>query len=194
MAAYYRPRYRSWYRPSRGTIPRPVAIGAAAILAFGVAGSVKQAEHHHHRHHPGGGSVSAASIPAAPSAIAWSRTAWAQAFLRDIPEPVTACNLSAVVAWETREGGGYGNQASFDPLNVNPGPGTPWPGHPAIGAWAFPDAAAGLAYTARTIRNGYYGGILAALHAGGSAQAVLNAVMASPWAQSHYSGTLEASC
>ena len=35
---------------------------------------------------------------------------------------------------------------------------------------------------------------LAALHSGRSAQGVLNAVMASPWAASHYSGTLGASC
>jgi hypothetical protein len=183
----YRPRYRHWYRPAGGSVPKPVIIAGAAVLALGAAGTATHAPPHHHH-------ARAVSIPAAPSAIAWSRAAWAQAFLRRIPEPVTICNLSAVVAWETREGGGYGNQASFDPLNVNPGPGTPWPGHPAIGAWAFPDAAAGLAYTVRTIRNGYYGGILAALHAGDSAQAVLNAVMASPWAQSHYSGTLEASC
>lgn len=193
MAAYrYSARYRTWYRPSHGTIPRPVAIGAAVLLASGLASGIGKATHHHHHHHSG--SVSAASIPAAPSAIAWSRPAWAQAFLHDIPEPVTTCNLSAVVAWETREGGGFGNQASYDPLNVNPGPGTPWPGRPAIGAWAFPDAATGLAYTVRTIRNGYYGGILAALHAGHSAQGVLDAVMASPWAQSHYAGTLGASC
>lgn len=188
MATYrYHARYRTWYHPSRGGVPRPVAIGAAVVVAAAAASSPAQHVLHHHHHAP-------VAIPAAPSAIAWSRAAWAQAFLNGIPEPVTACNLNAVVAWETREGGGFGNQAAGNPLNVNPGPGTPWPGKPAIGAWAFPDAATGLAYTVRTIRNGYYGGILAALHSGHSAQGVLDAVMASPWAQSHYSGTLGASC
>lgn len=190
MSYRYSARYRTWYRPPGSTIPRPIAIGAAVVVAGAMASGIGPAVHHHHHH----GGVPAASIPAAPSAIAWSRPAWAQAFLRGIPEPVTTCNLNAVVAWETAEGGGFGNQAAFNPLNVNPGAGTPWPGHPAIGAWAFPDAATGLAYTVLTIRNGYYSGILTALHAGQSAQGVLDAVMASPWAQSHYNGTLGATC
>ena len=48
MAAYYRPRYYRWHRPSRGTIPRPVAIAAAVVLAYGMASGVGQVAHHHH--------------------------------------------------------------------------------------------------------------------------------------------------
>lgn len=183
MAATYR--YRRW--PSRyggGAIPKPAVIGVAAGIALAAAGGGAAA----HRHHHGAGMP----IPAAPAAIAWSRPAWARALLRGIPEPVTTCNLSAVVAWEVAEGGGFGNQASFDPLNLNPPAGTPWPGHAAIGAWAFPDARTGLAYTVQVIRS--YGAILAALQAGNDAQAVCDAIMASPWAQSHYNGQLTASC
>jgi hypothetical protein len=123
-----------------------------------------------------------------------TRPGWARALLSADRLPVTSCNLSAVTAWETREGGGFGNQAWFNPLNVNPGPGAGWPGYPAIGAWAFPDAATGLQYTVATLNNGSYGGILSALRAGDSAQAVCDAIMASPWAASRYGGTLTATC
>lgn len=119
---------------------------------------------------------------------------WAVALLAAEGDPQTSCNLNAVTEWEAREGGGFGNQAAYNPLNVNPGPGAGWPGYSATGAWAFPDAATGLRYTISTLNNGDYGGILAALRAGNDAQAVCDAIMASPWAASHYDGTLTATC
>lgn len=164
---------------------------ALGLVAAGVLGGIgNAATHHHHHGHP---SLLSVTPPLTGTGLG-TRPGWARAFLRAIPEPRTACNLSAVVAWETREGGGFGNQAAFNPLNVNPGPGAPWPGYSAIGAWAFPDAGTGLTYSVRTILNGNYGGILGALHAGNSAQAVCDAIMASPWAASHYDGTLTAEC
>ena len=120
---------------------------------------------------------------------------WAKAFLAADGMPVTRCNRNAVVAWEYAEGGGFGNQAEYNVLNVNPGPGAGWPGYNATGAWAFPDAETGLKYTVATIRNGDYQGIQDALKAGDNAQAVCNAIMASPWAASHYSGDyISATC
>jgi hypothetical protein len=119
---------------------------------------------------------------------------WARALLAADSLPQTSCNLNAVLAWERAEGGGFGNQATGNPLNVNPGPGAAWPGHNAIGAWAFPDAATGLRYTVATLNNGNYGAVLAAFRAGNSAQRVCDAIMASPWAASHYRGTLAAGC
>lgn len=119
---------------------------------------------------------------------------FAKALIKAEGAPVDSCNLNAVTTWERYEGGGFGNQASYDPLNVNPGPGAGWPGYPATGAWAFPDAQTGLRYTVSTLNNGNYGGIISALRAGDNAQAVCNAIMASPWAASHYNGNLTASC
>jgi hypothetical protein len=119
---------------------------------------------------------------------------WARALLAADRLPRTSCNLSAVLEWERAEGGGFGNQASYNPLNVNPGPGAGWPGYNATGAWAFPDAATGLRYTVATLNNGNYGGILAALRRGNSAQAVCDEIEHSPWAASHYGGTLTATC
>jgi hypothetical protein len=174
----YRPR-----RTNRRAVAAAVVVGGA--LAFGSP--------HHHHHHGGGLLDSLAAVPVSAGA-SHSRVAWARAFLRAIPEPRTACNVGAVVAWETAEGGGFGNQAQANPLNVNPGAGAGWPGYPATGAWAFPDTATGIAYSAQTIRNGYYPGILAALRAGNNAQAVANAIEDSPWAASHYGYGLTAAC
>jgi len=173
-----------------------VARGVASAAAVGtVLAFASHAAGHHHGLHGVLDSVpSPPSVSSLPAGIGTSRLAWAKALLREIPEPNTACNRAAVVAWETREGGGFGNQAKNDPVNLNPRPGTPWPGHHVKGAWAFPTPADGLHYTVLTILNGNYGGILAALHRGKDAQAVANAIENSPWAQSHYGYSLTASC
>lgn len=180
-------RYRG-YRKGRND-KAAIAICAALVLAAAGAGA-------HGTAVAGGHASAAAGIPAPVpgGSDLGTRSGWARALLAADSLPVTSCNLSAVTMWEIREGGGFGNQAHFNPLNVNPGPGAGWPGYSAIGAWAFPDAATGLRYTVSTLNNGYYGGILAALRAGNSAQAVCDAIMASPWAASRYGGTLTASC
>jgi hypothetical protein len=165
-------------------------VGAVIFAALASAGT-KAAVHHGHAGHTRA-AVTAVIIPAGSNL--GTPAGVASALLAADSLPRTSCNLNAVTAWERAEGGGFGNQASYDPLNVNPGPGAGWPGHPAIGAWAFPDAATGLRYTVSTLNNGYYGGILSALRAGNSAQAVCNAIMASPWAANRYGGTLTATC
>lgn len=187
---YRYPRYRYYrYRYRRGLTGKQAA-GAVAVAVV-LAGVTAATGHHHHSGHAPAQDM--ASLPVSGTGLS-TRAGWDRAFLREIPEPVTRCNFNAVLNWMTREGGGFGNQAENNPLNVNPGPGAPWPGYNAIGAWAFPDARTGLDYSVRTIENGNYGGILAALHAGNSAQAVCNAIMASPWAASRYGGTLTAEC
>ena len=60
MTYRYSARYRTWYRPSRGTVPRPVAIGAAVVLAGAMAGGIGHVTHHHHAPAP-------AAVPAAPA-------------------------------------------------------------------------------------------------------------------------------
>jgi hypothetical protein len=192
MASYtYRlPRKYRYRGHGKASTQQKAAIAVVVVvLAAGVAGR-KDAPPPRH-----GISAASAGLPAIPGGTSLdTRAGWARGLLAADRLPQTSCNLSAVLEWEAREGGGFGNQASYNPLNVNPGPGAGWPGHSAIGAWAFPDVQTGLRYTVATLNNGYYGGILAALHAGNSAQGVCNAIMASPWAASRYGGTLTASC
>lgn len=126
------------------------------------------------------------AVGAAVSGNLNTRRGWAKKFLAAIPEPVTRRNVCFVMEWELREGGGFGNQAENNPLNVNPGAGAGWPGYNATGAWAFPDPRTGLNYTVQTIRNGNYGAILGALGQGDDPQGAANALMNSPWAGSHY--------
>ncbi len=105
---------------------------------------------------------------------------FAVALLNAVGAPLTAQNLEAIVSWETAEGGGFGNRAQFNPLNTT----LPLPGsHPitAIGVQAYTSWSQGLTATVDTLRSGAYRGIIAALKAGNSAQAVERAVAASPW-------------
>ena len=158
-------------------------LGAAAVaVVMLVAGS-------HGKHHHGGIAellTSASSVLDSGGHNLNTRSGWARAFLAATGEPVTRCNRRVVVQWELREGGGFGNQAENNPLNVNPGPGAGWPGYSATGAWAFPDPQTGLDYTVATIRNGNYGPVLDALSNGNDPQGVADAIVASPWAGSHY--------
>ena len=105
---------------------------------------------------------------------------WAQAFLKKIGVPVTADNVAAVVAWEMAEGGHWYNTAYYNPLNTTQS----MPGATifnSVGVKAYKSWMQGLEASVITINNGYYGGILAALRRGNDAQAVADAVAASPW-------------
>jgi len=176
-------RYRGRYGKSDSKGPY---IAVAAVIALAAGSGAKAVAHH--------GGTTTASIVIPDGGSLGTPSGFASALLAADSLPRTSCNLSAVMAWERAEGGGFGNQAEFNPLNTNPGPGAGWPGYNADGAWAFPNAADGLLYTVRTLNNGDYGGILSALRAGNSAQAVCNAIMASPWAASHYGYDMTASC
>ncbi len=105
---------------------------------------------------------------------------WAKALLVALDMPVTTANLAAIIAWEMAEGGHWYNSAHCNPLN------TTWrmPGATSmnsVGVKAYLSWSQGLAATVNTLHNGLYEGILAALRDGSDAQAVADAVGASPW-------------
>ena len=105
---------------------------------------------------------------------------WAQAFLKSLGMPMTADNVAAVVAWEMAEGGHWYNTAYYNPLNTTQS----MPGATvfnSVGVKAYTSWAQGLKASVITLHNGYYGGILEALSRGNDAQAVADAVAASPW-------------
>lgn len=110
-----------------------------------------------------------------------TRTSFANDLLSAIHEPITPANTHALIAWENAEGGNWENDAAFNPLNTT----QPMPGAGNTGSQGdikvYNSWSQGLAATAKTLENGSYGGILSALHRGTNAQAVANAVAASPW-------------
>lgn len=86
---------------------------------------------------------------------------WQPALLKLLGMPMTRQNLQFLTAWQGHEGGG----AAFNPLNTTqhmPGASD----YNSVGVRNYPTAAVGLAATARTLRNGYYPGIMAALKSG----------------------------
>ncbi len=109
-----------------------------------------------------------------------TQVTWAQAVLKSLGMPITADNVAAVVAWEMAEGGHWYNTAYYNPLNTTQS----MPGATifnSVGVKAYTSWEQGLKATVITLHNGYYGGILEALSRGNDAQAVADAVAASPW-------------
>jgi len=108
------------------------------------------------------------------------RTAWAVALLPARKLPISVNGLVAVVAWETAEGGGFGNEAQNNPLNTT----QDWPGSWTInsdGVRGYATYADGLWATVQTLGYGAYVGILAALKAGADPYATATTVGATPW-------------
>ncbi len=115
-----------------------------------------------------------------------TQVTWAQAFVKSLGAPMTADNVAAIVAWEMAEGGHWYNTAHYNPLNTTQS----MPGATvfnSVGVKAYTSWAQGLKASVITIRNGYYGGILDALRRGNDAQAVADAVAASPWGTGSFS-------
>ena len=87
------------------------------------------------------------------------------------------------------EGGHWYNTARYNPLNTTqsePGATT----MNSVGVKAYLSWQQGFVATITTLRNGRYGAILAALARGDDAQAVVDAVAASPWGTHSFSVTL----
>jgi hypothetical protein len=135
----------------------------------------------------GAGNVQVASAASAtPSASATSPLDingppdFAVALLNTLGDPVTNSNTQAIVAWCQREGGAWNSPAHFNPLNTS----LKMPGSHGIngaGVQSYTSWSEGLTATVATLNSGMYRGILSALSAGNSVQAVENAIANSPW-------------
>jgi hypothetical protein len=106
-----------------------------------------------------------------------SRTRWSIGLLDLLGDPVTVENVRGLAAWI----GAESNNARFhNPLATTMGaPGATDAN--SVGVKFYPNDAVGLDATMRTLHNGFYPGILAALARGDSPQRVVMAVAASPW-------------
>jgi hypothetical protein len=140
--------------------------------------------------HPGAAASPATTArTVSPSGNTYTPSLWAAALLSAGGWPQTSCNLAAVTAWENAEGGNWANAARFNPLDTTqPEPGST--GINSVNVQAYPSWQAGFTATLATLGNGNYGPILSALRSGTSAQAVTDAVAASPWGTAAF----QASC
>lgn len=156
------------------------AVAAGLLLAA--------LSHAHAGSAAGLGGILPQTVAAIPIGAGGSYTpaSWASAYLGALGMPRTQCNLNAIEAWEMAEGGAWNNSANANPLNTTePEPGD-WTIN-GVGVKAYPSWPEGLQANVTVINNGLYGGILSALRAGNNAQAVANAVAASPWGTSPFS-------
>ena len=134
----------------------------------------------------GGLHVDLASIGGAGQ---YTPDSWAHALLRADGLPRTGCNIAAITAWERAEGGHWHNTARYNPLDTE----QQEPGSRSmnsVGVQAYTSWKQGLRATVTTLNNGNYGAVLSALQSGSNAQAVANAVGASPWG----TGGFQANC
>jgi hypothetical protein len=188
MAARYRRRRRPprWVRRLRRWVHRNngrmtgAAVACGLLLAFLV---------HHAAAAPATARTVPATVAAAPGGSSYTPATWARALLRSLGDPRTGCDLAAVTAWESAEGGNWGDAAQYNPLNTT----QTEPGSYAVnsaGVQAFTSWRSGFAATITVINNGLYGPILAALAAGDNAQAVADAVTRSHWG----TGQFEVEC
>jgi peptidoglycan hydrolase CwlO-like protein len=128
-------------------------------------------------------------VSSVPLSGSYTPITWAKALLEQLGMPLTQQNAAAITAWEMAEGGHWHNTAHYNPLDTT----MPEPGATAmnsVGVKAYLSWAQGFTATIATLRNGYYGGILAALRSGTSAIVVADAVAASPWGTGNFSGLL----
>lgn len=86
---------------------------------------------------------------------------WDVALLRSIGAPITKNNLAFLRRWHSAEGG----SASYNPLNTTQSA-SGASNYNSVGVKNFASSQSGLQATAKTIRNGYYPGIIAALKSG----------------------------
>ncbi|QXC61374.1 CHAP domain-containing protein [Aquihabitans sp. G128] len=105
---------------------------------------------------------------------------WARDLLGRLGYQPTEHNITALLAWQYAEGG-HTNGARWNPLNTT----QPMPGAGNTGTQGnikvYRDYEQGMDATVKTLRNGRYGAVLAALKKGTSAKAVTDAVVASAW-------------
>lgn len=189
MTAYYRIPYRvprRYRRRSRSIAPAAAAAGVVLLVAALAVGR----QGHNHPDAAGHLSTAAVIVPAG----GFTPESWSRAVLAAAGLPVTACNVAVMTAWARQEGGHWRNQARYNVLNsTQPEPGDAWfqskgPGSARIRIYVSWQQ--GINATITTLGNGYYPGILAALRAGNSAQAVAYAVDSSVWG----TRSLTASC
>lgn len=107
---------------------------------------------------------------------------FAVAVLQGLNAPVTNGMIDFMVRWEASEGGAWHNAEKFNPLNVAAYDSNPTNPHSVMPNWAT-----GIAATISVINQSNFSDLAAGIRSGDPSKA-LQALIASPWASSHYGG------
>lgn len=101
-----------------------------------------------------------------------------EAILRGIGAPVTSNTLASLYAWRQTEGG----NATYNPFNTTHKlEGSTLYAGSSHGVQNYPTPQAGLEATLKTLQNGRYDSIIAALQLNATPETFANAVIGSPW-------------
>lgn len=106
-----------------------------------------------------------------------SKQQYAAAVLKGIGAPVNPKNVNTFIGWANAEGGT--NWQRNNPLNTTEGAGATSTFNSA-GVKGYPTTRAGIQATVKTLKNGYYGGIIQGFRQSNPG-AVGNAIANSPW-------------
>lgn len=96
--------------------------------------------------------------------------------------PVTEPMIDFMMRWEAAEGGAWNNAERYNPLNVAAYDNNPTNSQSVMSSWQ-----AGIAATVRVINQSNFSGLRAGILSG-NPDTALQALIASPWASSHYNG------
>jgi hypothetical protein len=109
-------------------------------------------------------------------------TGFAQNLLAELGAPQTPEMVDFIVRWEAAEGGAWNNAEAFNPLNVAAFDSDPTNPQSVMANWA-----AGLNATVSVLQQSNFSDLLNAIMSG-DANSAEQALIASPWASSHYNG------
>jgi hypothetical protein len=155
--------------------------GGVAAIAAVVVGVAMASGAHGHKAHPAAVVADAVGPPPAARVTGghvagmpggYSPGAWATWFLSAAHLPETACDISAVKAWQGEEGTFSKFENPLDTTERQPGS---WSINSA-GVQHYTSWAQGIRATVVTLYNGRYPGVIAALRVGNNADAVARAV------------------
>lgn len=147
----------------------------------------------------GTGAIAGAETPtdatlcgaSAPTGGDYTPTTWAAALLAMMGIDQTPANMQGIVGWEKAEGGHWANQAKYNPLNTTQKmPGASY-GLAQGNIGIYTSWAQGLEATKKTLNNGMYGVIIAALKHG-PIQDIATAISKTPWNPGGYNNLLAA--
>lgn len=149
-------------------VPFAAVLGGGVMIDYGVK-HFKSAFTTKYTSSTGSTGAGTGKVPNTPTG-GYTQTSWARALLTAIGAPQTHENITSILLWEQREGGNWNNTAKYNPLNTT----YTYGGSGSMGGGsavqAYTSWLNGLVATVKTLEDGQYNDVLAALRAGNGLQ------------------------